>query len=123
MDEPLGEPHDQYAQPVDGTLEQDGLDHWRAVEAAHEGQVVRYQDRFSDQQRSYRRSEEATELHAMLFQNQALGPQDQVEANEEEECWRQRMLHLFEPPIEGRRRNGAGAGGAKAGWLIRYPQG
>src|SRR6478672_6213482 len=24
MDEPLGEPHDQYAQPVDGTLEQDG---------------------------------------------------------------------------------------------------
>ena len=37
MDEPLGEPHDQYAQPVDGTLEQNGLDHWRAVEAAHKG--------------------------------------------------------------------------------------
>ena len=37
MDEPLGKPHDQYAQPVDGTLEQDGLDHWRAVEAAHKG--------------------------------------------------------------------------------------
>jgi hypothetical protein len=60
-----------------------------------------YQDRFSDQQRSYRRSEKATELNALLFQNQALGPQDQVEANEEEDRWRQHMLHLFERPIEG----------------------
>jgi hypothetical protein len=34
--------------------------------------VVGYQDRFSDQQRSYRRSEKATELNALLFQNQSL---------------------------------------------------
>ena len=35
MDEPLGKPHDEYAQPVDGTLEQDGLDLRRTVETAH----------------------------------------------------------------------------------------
>ena len=35
IDEPLGKAHDQHAQPVDGTLEQDWLDHRRAVEATH----------------------------------------------------------------------------------------
>jgi hypothetical protein len=48
MDDPLDEPHDQNAQPVDGALEQDGLDHWRATEAAHKGQLVGYQDCFSN---------------------------------------------------------------------------
>jgi hypothetical protein len=73
MDDLLGQPHDQHAQPVDRALEQDGLDHWRAIEAAHKGQVVGYQNGFSDEQRRYYRGEEATELHALLLQDQAFG--------------------------------------------------
>src|SRR6516162_5480511 len=100
MDQSFGEPHDQYAQPVEGTLEQDGLDHWRAVEAAHKGQLIGYQDCLSNEQGRYRCGEKTTELDALFLQDQTLGPQDQVEANEEEDRRGQRMFHLCDPPVE-----------------------
>jgi len=37
MDDLLGQSYDEYTHSVDCALEQDGLDHWRAVEAAHKG--------------------------------------------------------------------------------------
>src|SRR6476620_4787488 len=46
--------------------------HRRAVEAAHKGQVVGYQDRFSNKQRRYRGSEKATELDAVLLRIRCL---------------------------------------------------
>jgi hypothetical protein len=72
MGKPLCEPHKKYAKPIDCALEQDALDHWSAVETAHQWQVIGYQDRFPYQQRGQCRGEKATELNVVLLQDQAL---------------------------------------------------
>jgi hypothetical protein len=84
MEEPLGKANYQYAHPVNRALEQDRLYQWRAVETAHEWQIIRYQHCFSDEQRRYRRSKKAREIDAILLQYHAFGPEDQIETDEEE---------------------------------------
>ena len=75
MDDLLGQSHDQYAHPVDRALEQDGLDHWRnASKRRIKGRLSVTKNGFSDEQRRYYRGEEATELDAVLLQDQTFGP-------------------------------------------------
>jgi hypothetical protein len=55
---------------------------------------------FADDERRHRGNEEAAELDAVLLQDHLLCPEDQVEADEEEDRRRQKMLHLPDVPGE-----------------------
>ena len=120
MHEALGEARKEHRDPVDRGFEEDRLDEWGSIEQSEERHRVGGDPRLGDDERRHGREHEIAHSDGIVGDEEIRRENDEIEANEEEECRRQRSAELVQnASADAPRKSGNAAGPSRRQFDMR----